>query len=344
MNRQTLKAIWKANIPPMVWMCSPLWVGTVIIGLDGEVPEWTPVILVLAAVALLMAIAEFANTYTDRHEDKVYFPSNPLVTGEILAVTAKKAFIVQNIVAGAIIVALALVTLDYRPIIALLVCWFICLAYSMPPFRLKETPASPFILALGIMLQPLAAWLVVAQLNSFMIAFAVFLFTYTLGFGITQKFRKTTHALKAGVIKVEPDGSIYDIRTIGFTLKVKTAMVLEAFTTLGAFIMIPIFWHLDIFGASLSIALLTAPLLLTVLSILLRIIDPIGNGPKCALVMTMAWEFIGLILLAVALASLIHWGYAILVCIIIVMVSILLTKTIHPFQLKKAITSPWQEL
>ena len=121
-------------------------------------------------------------------------------------------------------------------------------------------------------------------------------------------------------------------------------MVLESFTTLGAFIMIPIFWHLDIFGASLSIALLTAPLLLIVLSIFLRIIDPLGNGPKCALVMTMASEFIGLILLAVALASLIHWGYAILVCIIIVMVSILLTKTIHPFQLKKAITSPWQEL
>lgn len=146
-----------------------------------------------------------------------------------------------------------------------------------------------------------------------------------------------------GLIQVEQGGSIYNLSTVGFKLKVKNAVALEAIATLGAFILVPIFWHLGIFDMALSIGLLTLPLAFTVLAMVLRIKEPVNNSQKCMLFMTMAWTFIVLLLFAVALASLVHWGFVILACIVFLIGFLLLTRTIHPFG-REAVSAPWQEL
>ena len=324
-------------------MYLPLWIGAIILGLDGEAPEWGPIALFMATAIILYSIAEFANKYADRDEDWLYWPSNPLVTGELDAGTARNALVLQNIAAGLLLVALLLVTLNYSLIIALIAGWFIGLAYSVPPFRFKETLAGPFVVALGDAILPLVGWLVVAPANSFIGAFFLFCFVFTFGVGITAKFRKTFHALNRGLIQVERGGSIYNLSTVGLKLKVKTAMPLEAITALGAFILVPIFWHLEIFDMPLSIGLLTLPLALTVLAIVLRVKDPLNNGPKCALFMGMAWIFIILSLFAVALTSLLHWGLIVLAIVVYTIGGLVLFRTIQPFGLK-ALTAPWQEM
>lgn len=340
---RTLAAVWKANIPAIVWMCSPLWIAPIILGLDGKTPEWGPIALFVIAVTAIMAIAEFANTYTDRDEDWLYFPSSPLVTGELDAGTARKAFILQNMLAGALLIALVLVTHSYSLMMVLIAGWLVGLAYSLPPARLKATVASPFLTALGLALLPIAAWLVVAPLNDFIIAFGAFFFVYSFGFGVTQKFRKTFHALNSGEIQIQQGSSVYNLRTVDLGLKVRTAMASEAIASLGAFTLVPVFWHLGIFDAKLSIGLLVLPLAFTVLSIGLRIQDPVENGQKCVLFMTMAWALIGLLLFAVALTSLIDWGFVVLVCIVFLVGSVGLLRTMHPFG-RKSFTAPWREL
>ncbi|MBM3157672.1 MAG: hypothetical protein FJ004_10375, partial [Chloroflexi bacterium] len=77
--KQTLAGLWKANVPPFVWLWSPFWIGAIILGLDGATPEWTATGIFLATMAVLIAIAQYANTYADREEDRLYIPSNPLV-------------------------------------------------------------------------------------------------------------------------------------------------------------------------------------------------------------------------------------------------------------------------
>jgi predicted membrane channel-forming protein YqfA (hemolysin III family) len=112
---------------------------------------------------------------------------------------------------------------------------------------------------------------------------------------------------------------------------------------LGAFILVPIFWHLGVFDAALSIGLLALPLPLTVLCAILRVKDPVENSQKCALFMTMAWVLIGLMLLAVGLTDHIHWSLVSLACFVFPIGAILLTRAMHPFGLK-AVTAPWKEL
>ncbi|MBM3156867.1 MAG: hypothetical protein FJ004_06240 [Chloroflexi bacterium] len=341
MKKQTLSGLWKANVPPFVWLWSPLWIGAIILGLDGAAPEWTATGIFLATMAVLIAIAQYANTYADREEDRLYIPSNPLVTGELTAKTARNAFITQNILAGLLLLALLLITDNYHLIIAMAAGWFVGLAYSLPPLRLKETIWGPIPHAIGMALLPITGWLLVASLNKFIIAFAVFLFIHALGFEITNKLRKTSHALSRG--HIQDNRNVYDVSTVGLKLKVKTATGIEAITTLGAFILVPVFWHLGIFDVPLSIGLLTLPLILTVLVFVLRIRAPLANAPKCMLVMTMAWIFTALILLGVALATLFHWGYVIPVCIGFIVVSLLLVRTIYPFG-RRAFTAPWLEI
>ena len=128
----------------MVWLCLPLLIGAIIRGLDGRAPEWAPIALFLVTVTLLMAILEFANVYADRYEDQLYFPNNPIVTGELDAGKARKVLILENIIAGVFLVALLLVTINYSLIIVMIGCWFVNLAYSLPPLRFKETLAAPF--------------------------------------------------------------------------------------------------------------------------------------------------------------------------------------------------------
>jgi len=343
MNKQTLIGLWKANVPPFVWLWSPLWIGAIILGLDGAAPEWVAIGLFLATMAVVIAIAQYANTYADRAEDWLYIPTNPLVTGELTVKTARNVFILQNILAGLLLLVLLLITDNYNLIIAMIAGWCVGLAYSLPPLRLKETVWGPIPHALGMALLPIVGWLLVASLNRFIIAFALFLFIHGLGFEITNKFRKTSHALNRGHIQYNQQDSVYNISTVGLKLKVKTAMIIEAITALGAFILVPVFWHLRIFDAPLSIGLLTLPLILTILVIVLRIKAPVANSPKCMLFMTTAWIFIALILLAVALTSLFHWGFVILICTAFIIVSLLLVRTIYPFG-RRAFTAPWLEI
>ncbi|MBM3157322.1 MAG: hypothetical protein FJ004_08580, partial [Chloroflexi bacterium] len=254
--------------------------------------------------AVLIAIAQYANTYADREEDRLYIPSNPLVTGELTAKTARNVFILQNILAGSLLLALLLITGNYQLIIAITAGWVVGLVYSLPPLRLKETAWGPIPHALGMALLPIVGWLLVASLNKFIIAFALFLFIHGIGFEVTNKLRKSSHALGRGHIKENQKDDVYNISTVGLRLKVKTSMVIEAATTLGAFILVPVSWHMGIFDAPLSVGLLTLPLILTVVVIVLRIKAPLGNAPKCMLFMTMAWIFMALTLFAVALRGL----------------------------------------
>lgn len=338
-------AVWKANSPEVVWMCSPLWVGPIILGLDGAAPEWGPIAIFALTVTCIVAMTELANSYSDRDEDRIYFPSNPLVTAELAAGTAKKALVLQNVLIGLLLIALLLVTFNYYLIVAIAVGWFVGLSYSILPFRFKETGAAPVLYALGVALLPIAAWLVVAPLNGFIIAFTLFFALHSFGYGITYKFRKTYHALSAGLIQIGQDGSVYNLSSVGLGLKVRTAMALEAISSLGSFALVPIFWHTGVFDVALSIGLLTLPLGSTVLTIVLRMKDPIGNGPKCIVAMTMAWIFIILSFFAVALTGVLqwHWGYAILACIAFPIGSVVLLRAVHPFEFK-SLAAPWEEI
>src|SRR4030042_5948668 len=271
MNKRTLIALWKANMPPLVGGASPAWIGAIIFALNGSRPEWDEIALFAVTIILIQAITEFANSYVDRSEDKVYFTSNPLVTGELKVEIAKKAFIIENIIIGALIIALLIVTMNYPLIIVILAYWFAGIAYSLRPFKLKQTFAGPIFIALVSIPLPLSGWLVVAPLNDFIIAFTGFFFLHSFGYGITHKFRKTYHALRDGLIHLEQGSSIYNLKNVDLGMRVKTALALEAVATLGAFCLIPIFWYLGIFDTAISVALLALPLPFTVWSIVTRI-------------------------------------------------------------------------
>ena len=326
-------------------MCSPLWAGPIILALDGTTPEWGPIVVFALTVTGIVAMAEIANSYSDREEDKIYFPSNPLVTAELDTGMAKRALVLQNLLTGLLLIILLVVTLNHCLIITVAAGWFIGMSYSVPPFRFKETVAAPAIYAIGVALIPIAAWLAIAQLNSYIIAFTVFFLLHSYGYGITYKFRKTFHALRAGVIRLGQDSDVYNIRSVGLGLKVKTAMALEAISSLGSFALVPIFWYTGIFDAMLSIGLLTAPLVFTVVTIALRIKDPVGNSTKCIVAMTAAWMFIILTLFAIALTDGLqwHWSHAIPLCIAFPIGSVVLLRAVHPFELD-ALAAPWEEI
>lgn len=311
-----------------------MWIGAIIFAL-GRAPtlgEWGPIGLFLATAAIIIGISEYANTYADREEDWIYVPSNPLVTGELAAGTAKTALIIENIFAGLLLIALLLVTFNYYLILALVVGWLIALTYSLPPLRLKETVVAPFFFALGTALLPIVAWLSVSPLNAFIMAFAAFLFLGSFASAIAMtKLRKTFDALNYGQIQVEEGGSVYNIRTVGLKLRVKTAIALEAITAIGAFVLVPIFWHLGIFDMALSIALLTVPLAFTILAVALGISGPAKNARKCEQLVGMASLLIILSFFGLAMASVLHWGFAIIACIVFLIVFALLLRYVHPF-------------
>ncbi|MBM3157673.1 MAG: hypothetical protein FJ004_10380 [Chloroflexi bacterium] len=315
-------------------MYVPLWLACIILGLDGETPEWGPLVLFFITLMIIGAIAQFSNTYADRGEDWLYGPTNPLLSGDLEVSLARRAFIVQNIIAGMLLIALLIFTLNYALILAMIVGWLAGVSYSVPPFRFKETVLHPIIFALGLALFPVVAWLIVAPLNDFIIAFAAFFFVWCFGFGITQKLRKTHLALNAGLIQTRSGEGVYDVNTVGFKLNVKTAMAIEAVMLLGSFVLIPVFWHLGIFDPALSMALLAVTLPLTIMGLLLRIKDPLNNSPRCNKFLGLAWIFIILILFATSVSSLIHWGFAILACLIFIIGFPLLVKRIHPWGCK----------
>lgn len=330
--------MWKANVPHWVWIGSPAWIGAAILGLDSKAPDWGELALFVVTVLIIQSIAEFANSYTDRDEDRLYGPTNTLVTGELNAETAKKILVLQNIVAALLIIALAIVTINYALISVMIIGWFFGLAYSLPPFRLKETVNGPLSHALAFALLPVAGWLLVepslAAQNGFIIAFAALLFLHSFGLGITLKFRKTLLALDSGLIQVGQNSSMYTIGTIGFKLKFRTAMHLEELTSLGAFILVPIFWHLGVFNAALSIGLLALPLPLTASAMILRMKDPIENSSKYKVLMTLSWILIIVIFLGVGLASIVNLGFAVLACVVLLAGFPFLVRIVHPWGAK----------
>ena len=322
-------------------------ISAIIIALDGRSPEWDEVVLLLATASVIYSVVEFGNTYADRDEDRLYFPNNPMITGELDEATARKALILQNIVGGVLLVALAVVTRSYAVVLTMLAGWFIALEYSLPPFKLKQTILAPFFIALGDALLLLVAWLVVepsltAQ-DGFILAFCGFFLLHALGAGLALKFRKTFHALSTGLIRVEKGDSVYNLDVIDLKLKVKTATAFESIVTLGSFILIPVFWHLDIFDMPLSVGLLTLPLLLTAMGVYLRLKDPVNNSQKCAVFMGFAWAFIILIFFAVTLSSIINWGWVTLTCFGYIAGAILMIRTMQPFG-SKALIHPWEEV
>lgn len=341
MNRRNLIGIWKANGPQWVWTGFPVWIGAIFAGL-GRAPtlsEWGLIGLFLVTVAALIATcSQFSNIYADRYEDRIYVPSSPLVTGELDVGIAKKALILQNILCGLLLIALLVVTLKYNwydsqyfLIIALAFGWALGLTYNLPPFRLKETAINPFHFGLGMALAVIVAWLAVAPLNVFIIAFAAFFFLHFVAFGTTNQLRKTFVALNCGQIQVEEGSSVYKISTV-IKLKVKTAVALEAIAGLGTFILIPIYWYLGIFKMPLSVALLTLPLAFMILAVVFRIKDPVRNARKCEQFMAMTSLFIVFSFLGVALAGIgVHWGFAILAFILFTAVYYLLERTVRPF-------------
>jgi len=330
-------------MPPLVWGASPAWIGAIVLGLNGSPPEWDNIALFAVTIMLIQAITEFANSYVDRSEDKVYFTSNPLLTGELQVEIAKKAFVAENIIIAALVLALSIVTINYLLIIVILAYWFAGIAYSLRPFKFKQTLAGPIFIALVSIPLPISGWLVVAPLNDFIIAFAGFFFLHSFGYGITHKFRKTYHALRDGIIHLEQGSSVYNLKNIDLGMKVKTALALEAIATLGAFCLVPIFWHLGIFSTAFSVALLALPLPFTVWSIVVRIKKPIENVQKGVMFMTMSWALIIICFFATAIATLVPWGFAVLSCIVFLIVFALLLRTVHRFEFK-AVTAPWQEL
>jgi len=301
-----------------------------------DASDWPSIGLLLAATALILGTAsQFANAYADRNEDRLYFPGNPLVTGELDAGTARKVLIAQNILCGMLVVALLVVSdFNYRLIIAVVAGWAAGLAYSLPPLRLKETKAGPFTHALAAVLVPLAGWLVVERSltaqEGFIIAFAAFFFVHLVAFSTTVKLRKTLENLNGGRVQVEEGKGILDLKTSGLGIKVKTAMAVETTVGLGAFILVPIYWHLDIFSRELSIALLTLPLAFMALTALFRIKAPLENAYKCAFFMGMTCTFIVFSFLGVALADLIHWGFIVLVFVFFIAVYAILQRATRP--------------
>jgi len=321
-----------------VWIGSPAWIGAVILGLDGKAPEWVGLALFIVTVLTIQSIAEFVNSYTDRDEDRIYGPTNTIVTRELDAGIAKKILVLQNIVAALLIASLAVVTLNYALISVMIIGWFFGLAYSVSPFRLKETVNGPLAHAIAFALLPVAGWLIVEPSllakNGFILAFASFLFLHSYGLGITLKFRKTLLALDSGLVSTKQDSDLYNLSTVGFRLKFKTAMYLEAIAALGSFILVPIFWYLGVFDAALSIALLALPLPLTALAMILRTKDLVKNSSIYKVSMTLSWILIVITLFGYGLSSLIPWGFAALVCVISLVGFPLLVRVVHPWGAK----------
>lgn len=338
LSSSTLIALWKANVPHWVWIGSPAWIGAVLLGLDGRAPEWLSLAIFIAATITIQSAAEFANSYTDREEDRFYGPTNTLVTGELDARIARKALILQNILAALLLIALLVVTLNYLLIIIMLVGWFFGLAYSVPPLRLKETVHAPLSHAIAFALLPIAGWLSVepsltAQ-SGFILAFASLLFLHSYGLGITLKFRKTLLALDSGLIHIGQGSSVYNLDTVGFRMKFRAAMHLEEFTSLGAFVLVPIFWYLGIFDAPLAITLLALPFPLTAAALVLRMKDPVGNSSKYKVLMTLSWILIVVTLLGVGLASTLNPGFSVLACLVALAGFPLLVRIVHPWGAK----------
>jgi len=253
-----------------------LWLGLIFWGLGTTNPGgWGTIVYSLLVAAFIISVTQFAEIYSDRIEDRVHRPSNPLVSGELKIRTAKRILIVENVIVVLLLASLFWVTNNYTLILALLAGWIAGLIYSQPPFRLKERKIiGPFEFGLCCAIIPLVGWLVVMPLDTFIAAFALLFFVGGSGVGITTKLRRTAEAFNCGLIS---GSSVFNLKTIDFGLKVKNAMILEAILVVGAICLIPVFGFLGVFEQVLVIFLVSFVLPIVLVGFALRVKDPIRN-------------------------------------------------------------------
>lgn len=269
--------VFRANYLHWVTPLFLLWLGLMFWGLGGfpaTASQWGTIVFSLLVAAFIICITEFADIYSDRIDDRVYRPSNPLVSGDLKIGTARKIFIAENIIGVLLLASLLWVTGNYPLILALIAGWIGGLIYSLPPFRLKGRKIiGPFEFGLCCAIIPLVGWLVVRELDLFIGAFALTLFVGGSGVGITTKLRRTSEAFNSGLIS---GSNVFNLETIDFGLKVKNAMILEAILVAGAIILIPVFGLLGIFDPILAIFLVSFILPPVLIGLLSDLESPLG--------------------------------------------------------------------
>ncbi len=116
-------------------------------------------------------------------------------------------------------------------------------------------------------------------------------------------------------------------------MKLKTAMALEATAGATAFVLVGIFWHLDIFPMVLSIALLGLSFPFMALTVLFRVKSRIQNAPKCVEFAGVAALLATLSFFAVALTNVLHWhwGYALMASIAFLLGFALFFRQVRPY-------------
>ena len=283
-----------------------LWLGLIFWGL-GEFPsQWGTIIYSLSVAVFIICIMQFADMYSDRIEDRVYRPSNPMVTGELKIETAKRILIADNIIIAVLLLALFWVTKNYPLILALMGGWIGGLIASLPPFRLKGRKIiSPFEFGLCCAVIPLVGWLIVKPLDTFIAAFALFLFVGGSGVGITTKLRRTAEALDSGLIK---GSNVLNLETIDFGLKVRNAMILEAILVVGAICLIPVFGFLGVFDQILVVFLISFVLPPVLVGFVFRFKDPIRSVKNAQMSFLFMCASLQAIAMATFISSIVHIG------------------------------------
>jgi len=306
--RFAVALIFKANFFHWVFFLLFLWLGLIFLGL-GRFPhpdEWGIIVYSIFVATFTVCITEFADIYADRFDDKIFRPANPLASGEISHQTGKKIFILENILGIVLLVSLYILTKNLPLILALTLGWISGLAYSLPPLKLKERKIiGPVEFGFCCSLLPLVGWLIVKPLTSFILAYMLILFIGGIGVGIATKLRRTSEALNYGLFANNPETNPLNLKVLGFSLKVKTAIILEAIFTIGAVILIPVFYILKIFNPTLTILLLLASTPPVLAGITLRIKNPIKDVKHSQKTFTIFCLSLPLICIATFIAALI---------------------------------------
>ena len=297
------RANWFHAVSPLMF----LWLGLIFWGMGTTALEgWGTTIFALLVGVFIICMTNFADMYSDRIEDIIHRPSNPMVTGDFTIEDGKRIFIVENIISLLLLVALFVVTHNYALILALAAGWIGGLLYSLPPFRLKARRIiGPFEFGLCCAIIPLVGWLVVKPLDSFIAAFALILFVGGTGAGITTKLRRTAEDFHAGKISGH---DIFNLKTTDFGLKVRESLILEATFLVGAVVLIYIFGQVGIFDRTLSLYLVLFSLPLILAGFLLRGRDPIRNLKRAELSFILICATLPAICLATFISSIIHVG------------------------------------
>ena len=283
-----------------------LWLGLIFWGL-GEFPsQWGTIIYSLSVAVFIICIMQFADMYSDRIEDRVYRPSNPMASGELKIETAKRILIADNIIIAVLLLSLFCMTKNCPLVLALTAGWIGGLIASLPPFRLKGRKIiGPFEFGICCALIPLVGWLIVESLDTFIAAFALFLFVGGSGVGITTKLRRTAEAFNSGLIK---ESDVLSLETIDFGLKVRNAMILEAILVVGAICLIPVFGFLGVFDQILVVFLVSFVLPPVLAGFAFRFKDPIRSVKNAQMSFLFMCASLQAIAMATFISSIVHIG------------------------------------